>query len=178
MKKIIFIITTIVVMISYSFTTSNDITASKKQINWISLEEAVALNAKKPKPFYFDMYTDWCGWCKRMDKNTFSDPAIIKYMNKHFYAIKFNAQTQKEITYKGKVYKNNRGYNELAIAMLNGQMSFPSSVFWNEKETLLTRIPGYIDAKEFDVIIHYYGSGDYFKTPWNKFKKEYQKKKK
>ena len=160
-----------------SFTLPNESVKAKK-INWLTFEEAMALNAKNPKPIYFKMYTNWCGWCKQMDKKTFSDPKIIKYMNKNFYAVKFDAETRKAITYKGETYKNNRGYNELAIEMMNGQMSFPTSIFWNEKETLLTRIPGYLDASEFEVIMHYYGDGAYFKKGWYAYKKQYKKKKK
>ncbi len=172
MKKLIALFATLTLLIVLSSFSTNE---KPKHINWVSFEEAIALNAKNPKPIYFDMYTSWCGWCKQMDKKTFSDPDIIKYMNKNFYAVHFDAETRETIKYKGKEYKNNRGYNELAIEMMNGQMSFPTSIFWNEKETLLTRIPGYLDAKEFDVIIHYYGSGAYFKQGWYQFKKKYKK---
>ena len=177
MKKIIALVAVVILTASFTIPTK-EVVHKGKSIKWLSFEEAIALNKKNPKPIYFDMYTDWCGWCKQMEKKTFSDPAIIKYMNKHFYAVKFNAETRKAITYKGKVYKNNRGYNELAIEMMNRQMAFPTSIFWNEKETLLTRIPSYLDAKEFDVIMHYYGSGAYFKTGWYKYKKNYEKKQK
>jgi thioredoxin-related protein len=174
MKKILVFA---VIAIGLSFTLPNK-TEKSKGINWLTFEEAIALNAKNPKPIFFDMYTDWCGWCKQMDKKTFSNPAIIKYMNKNFYAVKFNAETRKTITYKGEEYKNNRGYNELAITMMNGQMAFPTSIFWNEKETLLTRIPSYLSASEFEIIMHYYGDGAYFKTGWYKYKKNYGKNKK
>lgn len=52
------------------------------KIRWYSIEEAVELNskskAKDKKKFFIDVYTDWCGWCKKMDANTFTDPVIVK----------------------------------------------------------------------------------------------------
>jgi len=58
--------------------------ASTAKIKWLDFEEAVALNSKKPKKIFIDMYTDWCGWCKKMDAATFINPVIVDYMNEHY----------------------------------------------------------------------------------------------
>ena len=63
----------------------------EKDVKWLSFEEAQKLAAKTPKKIFVDVYTDWCGWCKKMDKNTLSDPGIKDYLNKKYYAVKLNA---------------------------------------------------------------------------------------
>src|SRR4249919_2233805 len=59
-----------------------------KEVNWMSIDDVQVAMKKQPRKVWIDVYTDWCGWCKRMDKTTFSDPNVIRYMNKHFYAVK------------------------------------------------------------------------------------------
>lgn len=56
-------------------------------ITWMSFEEAVAKSQKEPRKMFIDVYTDWCGWCKRMDATTFQDSIVAKYMGEKFYAV-------------------------------------------------------------------------------------------
>ncbi|MGV3585410.1 MAG: thioredoxin family protein, partial [Adhaeribacter sp.] len=72
--------------------------AKKGKINWLSLEEAAVLNKKEPRKMVIDVYTDWCGWCRKMDQSTFSDPEVADYVNKNFYAVKLDAEGKKPIT--------------------------------------------------------------------------------
>ena len=91
-------------------------------INWLSWEEAVSLSEKEQKKIFIDVYTDWCGWCKKMDANTFQHDKIARYINENYYAIKFNAEEKEAIELKGKVYKyiksGKRGYHELAAEIM------------------------------------------------------------
>lgn len=77
-----------------------------QEIKWMTINEALAAQAKNPKPIFMDVYTDWCGPCKMLDKNTFTDKVVIDYINKNFYAVKFNAEGDSEVNYQGKVYTN------------------------------------------------------------------------
>ena len=102
------------------------------EINWMSWEQAIEMNKKAPKKIFIDMYTDWCGWCKKMDKSTFIEENVVKVMNDNFYAVKFDAEQKEEIVYKGQAFKyvpsGRKGYHELAAAFLNGKLSYPSFV--------------------------------------------------
>ncbi len=61
-------------------------------VQWITWEEAMELSKTEPRKIVVDVYTDWCGWCKKMDKATFQDEEIVEYINENYYAIKFNAE--------------------------------------------------------------------------------------
>ena len=77
---------------------------SSQKVNWISFEEAMELQKINPKNIMMDVYTKWCGPCKLMDKNTFDNPLIAKFLNENFYAVKFNAEGTDKVAYQGKVY--------------------------------------------------------------------------
>lgn len=105
-------------------------------IQWISWNEAAVAQEQNPKLLLVDVYTDWCGWCKVMDQQTFSDPQVADYINEHFYAVKLNAETEEPINFRGQEFKvvegGRRGIHTLAYALLDGQLSYPSYVYLNE----------------------------------------------
>ena len=74
------------------------------EIKWYTWEEAYELNQTAPKKVFIDLYTDWCGWCKKMDKETFTDPAVVKFINENFYAVKFDAEQEKDIVFNEKTF--------------------------------------------------------------------------
>ena len=61
-------------------------------VKWLTFEEAVEKSKTEKRKIFIDVYTDWCGWCKVMDKNTFNDPEVAKLLNEKFYPVKFNAE--------------------------------------------------------------------------------------
>ena len=106
-------------------------------INWMTFEEAMEKNKTEPRKIFIDVYTDWCGWCKVMDKKTFSNPIIAEYMNDKYYAVKLDAEQREDIEFNGTTFKfvaqGSRGYHELAAALLNGKLSYPTVVFMVEE---------------------------------------------
>lgn len=152
--------------------------AAEAAINWLSWEEAMALSQKEKKKILFSVYTDWCGWCKRMDSATFEEPNIAAYLNQHFYAVKFDAEQRQELEYKGKSYKyiktGKRNYHELAAELLRGQMSFPSVVFLDENQEVIQSIVGYKTPQQFEKIATYFAEDYYKNTPWSSYEKSYK----
>ncbi len=121
-------------------------------IKWYTWEEAYALNQQIPKKIFVDLYTDWCGWCKRMDATTFQDPAIVKYMNDHFYAIKFDAEQKESVEFQGKTFEfmetGRRGVHQLAYALLDGQLGYPSFVALDESFSRIFIAAGYLQPEQ------------------------------
>lgn len=152
----------------------------QETINWMSIEEAEARCAEAPRMVFIDVYTDWCGWCKRMDKDTFSNPVIAKYMNNHFYAVKLNAETSDTITFQGQQYvgyvreDGRNGSHRLARTLLKGRMSYPSYVIMNEEMKALQVIGGYQQVEAFEPMIHFFGDGAYKVMSGNDFMKEFK----
>ena len=131
-------------------------------IEWLNMEEAVKRADKDGKKILIDVYTDWCGWCKRMDATTYEDPAVIKYVREHYHAVKFDAEQHDEVTIHGAVYKwqqagTRNGVHELAYKMLNGEMSYPTTVFaYSRMDTLIASVPGYLDAAQMHAYLRYF----------------------
>ncbi|MDA7501725.1 DUF255 domain-containing protein [Chitinophagales bacterium] len=140
-------------------------------INWVSLEEAQELAKKNPKKIFIDVYTDWCGWCKKMDRTTFQDPEVAVEMNKHFYAVKFDAEDKRTIEFDGRTYRYSAAEktNELALKLLYRQMSFPSYAILNAKLESISVVPGYIEDAEMEVLLGYFGDDHYKDTSWERY---------
>lgn len=150
---------------------------SSDEINWMTWSEVEEALKTEKRKIFVDVYTDWCGWCKQMDKTTFKDKEIISYINDNFYAVKFNAEQKETITLDGKKYKfiksGKRGYNQLAADLLKGRLSYPSIVFLNDDLSLIQPIPGYLDAQKMEVIATYFADNNHKKTPWTRYEKTY-----
>ena len=148
---------------------------SAQEINWISWDEAVTLTntEENPKKIFVDIYTDWCGWCKKMDKDTFQNPAVAAYMTAHYYMVKMDAEGKESINYQGKEFKyvpsGKRGYHELAAALLQGRMSYPTVVFLDEERNMLSPVPGYQKVKPFLKIARYFGDNVYKEKDWKSY---------
>lgn len=151
MKKFVFLL-----LVGFSF----HHTFGAEEINWLDFESAVEANKKDKKPFFIDVYTDWCGWCKKMDQSTFIDPQVVTFINENFHAVKFNAEQQEAIVYKDYLYESkkygSKMYNELAYNLCSGSMSFPSFVVLNKKEVRKTIIRGYKSAPELLALLENY----------------------
>ena len=133
---------------------------------------------EEPKKFIVDMYTDWCGWCKRMDKMTFQNPEIATYVNENYIAIKFNAEQKDEVTYKENLYKfvsnGRRGYHALAAQLTGGKLSYPTVIFLDENKEVIQALPGFLDAETFAPVIRYFSENQHQSTPWAVYLREYK----
>lgn len=151
--------------------------ASSKSIKWVKLDKA--LKGKGNKMIFIDVYTNWCGWCKRMDRSTFQDPKIVRYINENFYPVKFDAEIRKEIIFKDKTYKfsnaGRRGRHELATFFMqdNDKVGYPTFVFLDDEANIIQAVPGYRKTEEFEKIITYFAGGHYLNTPWNEYESNY-----
>ncbi|MFN8310241.1 MAG: thioredoxin fold domain-containing protein [Chitinophagales bacterium] len=146
------------------------------KIKWMTWDEMQAAQKKAPKKVFVDVYTDWCGWCKRMDATTFENPVIVDYMSKNFYAVKFNAEMAGTVNFKGQVFGQEGRYNKLATFLMNNQMSFPTSIYLDEQLNLITTVPGYLDAKQAEPVLNYFATDKYKSVKWDDFQGSFKGK--
>ncbi len=187
MKSIKTILSTLLLVsfVSCNFSSnaaSNNDDNNENGIQWMTFEEAVqkAQTDKNPKNIFIDFYTDWCGWCKVMDRKTFSDAHVIELMNKYFYPVKFNAEGKEPVNFNGHTYEfvasGRRGYHQLAAEIMQGKLSYPTFVFLSPDFKIITPIAGFVQAEDFEPIVNYLGQNLYINATnghWEDYKKNY-----
>lgn len=143
---------------------------SQEEIKWLTMNEALAAQKKHPKKIFLDAYTDWCGPCKLLDRNTFTNEDVIKYINKNYYPVKFNAEGTEVVNYREHTFQNpeydpnRKGRNsthQFTRAMkITG---YPSLVFFDEKGNLIGPIPGYRNPHQLELFLKLFVGEDYKK---------------
>ena len=133
------------VFVNADLLTGND--AKNASINWINIEEAQKLGKDEPRKIFVDVYTDWCGWCKKMDRSTFADQSVVDYVNQNYYAVKLNAESSRKIVFNG------HEMTEASLARSMRVSGYPTIVFIDEKFESVQPVPGYRNAEQFKKIL-------------------------
>jgi thioredoxin-related protein len=153
-------------------------------VKWMTFEEAVEKMKTEKRKIFIDVYTDWCGWCKVMDKNTFTEANIAKLLNEKFYPVKFDAEQTADVVFNGTTFKfipyGNKGVHQLAAALLNNQLSYPNFVFLDEDFHIvpiysgMTSVPGYKRPEEFHIFLSFVSDESYKKVNISDYQKTYK----
>ena len=143
--------------------------AQSQEINWISLEEVVEFQKTEPKNVIIDVYTNWCGPCKLMDKNTFSNPEIASYINKNYYAVKFNAEGDDTVSFMDKTFTN-PNYDSSRSQKRNssheftkflGINAYPSTLFFDAQMNYISPVKGYLNPKQIEIYLSLFKDDKY-----------------
>ncbi|NTW34135.1 MAG: OmpA family protein [Bacteroidetes bacterium] len=174
MKK--YLLTTLILSFFTTYLVSGQ---SEEKIKWYSFEDAVKLNKDNPKKMFIDIYTSWCGWCKVLDRETFSNPVITKKMNESFYAVKLNAERKDTVIFNGYTFVNPnpngmRSPHELASSMLGGKMSYPSMIFLDENTKIITTIQSFLKPVDLEPVMEYVAQNKYPTMKYDSFKLTYK----
>jgi len=158
------------------FVTVSFLRPEKEKIRWITVNELTQAYKKEPRPVIFDVYTDWCGWCKVMDKETYAKEKVAAYINQHYYAVKFNAESTETVVFGGKKYGYNAANrsNDFAGYLLFGQLSFPTTVFLSSLDARPSPLAGFLKPAELEAPLKYFGDGAYQKQNFPEFMKTFK----
>ncbi|MBT4919141.1 MAG: thioredoxin fold domain-containing protein [Flavobacteriaceae bacterium] len=155
---------------------------AQDEIRWMSMNEALEAQKKVPKKIIMDVYTSWCGPCKLLDKNTFGNKDVIKFVNNNYYPVKFNAEGTESITYQDFTYTNpnyqegRKGRNSQHLLANALKISgYPTIVFFKENGDLIQPIVGYKTPEQIEIFLKMIANDDYLKLTTGEAWQEYQK---
>jgi thioredoxin-related protein len=128
-----------------------------KSVQWLTFEQLEDSLADKPKKVFIDFYTDWCTYCRKMDKVVFTKPEVIDLLNKDYYAVRFDAETESEVAFGGQtlvndqVGKSRNPLHQIAqlLALRDGQFAPPTLVVLDKDFKVTARYFEYMDSKHF-----------------------------
>lgn len=132
-------------------------------INWLTVDELEAAQAREPRKVMIDVYTQWCGPCKMMMRNTFTNADVIRYLNENFYAVKFDAEGPNAVEFKGQTYSNpnyvpnkpgRNGVHELSRALQ--VRAYPTLVYLDENLEMIAPISGYKNPQQLELYLRFF----------------------
>lgn len=128
----------------------------KETVHWLTFEQLEDSLRTKPKKVFIDFYTDWCTYCRKMDKVVFTKPQVIEVLNEQYYAVKFDAETTSEIALGGRVFVNDQvkksrtPLHQMAqlLALRDGQFAPPALIVLNEDFKVTARYFTYMTSSQ------------------------------
>ncbi|MBP3762632.1 MAG: thioredoxin family protein [Bacteroidales bacterium] len=150
------------------------LTALQAQVRWSGIHKAAQENIGT-KIYFVDFYTDWCRYCTKMDRETFSDPTVAAILNQYYYPVKFNAETERSLTWFGTVYRPADGRRGSTHEFARGVRGFPTYVLFKADGSPLQSIPGFYNAHDFTVVLWYFASGDCDRYPFERYSQIFDK---
>ena len=142
----------------------------KAEIKWITLDAGMAEAKKSDKKLLIDVYTDWCGWCKRMDKDVFGNDRVSKYLTQQYVLVKLNAESKEKVNFRGKTT------SAMELAQAFGVTGYPSIIFLDSNGEIITSLPGYVSADRFIDIVKFIGEDYYQNMKWEEFQQKRESK--
>ena len=140
-----------------------------QSINWVTMDKALELQKNTPKNIMIDIYTTWCGPCKMLDKNTFTNKDLITFVNANYYAVKFNAEGNESVNYKNRLFENpnydpakaKRRNSAHQFSQYLGVRAFPTIVFLDDNAELIAPIPGYQTVQKIEIYLQLFKDQTY-----------------
>ncbi len=180
MKYSIFLILFLVITVSTKNHPSS--TNHSNHIHWIEFDQLASKIQQETRPVFISIYSEGCGWCKAMDKMAFKHPDIIRYINKHFYAIKWNSSTKYDVQLNGQTYQYTSerlfaAHNLTKFLVTNnggGYIHYPAVAFLDEHFNRIEAYTGYKDAQKLDYLLRFINEKHYLTKSLSQFKTEYQ----
>jgi len=121
-----------------------------EELKWYDWNEGILKAKAEGKIALIDTYTDWCHWCKVMDKNTYTNKAVVDLISSKFVPIKFNPELDKKY-FNGKDTLTGR---QLLYALSGGNSSgYPTTYFYLTKKNVMYQEAGYIEPVKFESLL-------------------------
>jgi thioredoxin-related protein len=129
--------------------------STQEAVHWLTFEQLEDSLAARPKKVFIDFQTDWCAYCRKMDKVVFTKAAVIEELNKNYYAVRFNAESDAVVSFGGRQFTNDQigksrnPLHQLAqlLALREGRFVAPTLVLLDEDFKVTGRYFQYLDSE-------------------------------
>jgi thioredoxin-related protein len=122
-------------------------------VKWYNYAEGAALSKQEGKKMFLTFYADWCSYCHKMDKESFRNPEIADYLNRHFISVKANSDKEAKLS------------REFFVRGL------PSNWFVDANGEKIAGQPGYIPPQQLLQLLRFIQSDSYKSMSLKEFKK-------
>ncbi|MEM6804702.1 MAG: thioredoxin family protein [Bacteroidota bacterium] len=127
-----------------------------ESVHWLSFEALEDSLNSQPKKVFIDFYTDWCTYCRKMDKKVFTNPEVIAVLNEDYYSVRFNAEAESLVSFGGQEFRNDQigksrtPIHQIAqlLALRQGRFVAPSLILLNDEFRVTSRYFEYMDSKK------------------------------
>lgn len=143
-KKYLNIIATLILFFFLTVPVFSTMAASS--ITWYGYDKGISLAKEKKKKIYINFHADWCGYCRKMEKETFVDPKVVSFLNDNFISVRINSDKEPKLAQKFNV----RG--------------LPANFFLTDRGEPIGNQPGYLDVNNFLNILNFVKDEKYKKT--------------
>lgn len=147
--------------------------APPAEVVWLNYEEGLRKGKSENKNIFVDFYTNWCGWCKRLDKDVYGDSAVRAVLTRHFVTVKTNAESPRRFT-----LEDGKEYTDASIARdVFRVQGYPALWFLTPSGEQLTYVPGYVPKDKFINILNFIHTKAYENKKFEEYEKELTEKK-
>jgi len=127
--------------------------AAASGLAWKAWDQGLDEAKASGRPVIVDVYTDWCGWCRRMEAQVYAKPEIRDYLREKFVLVKLDAEAADAARYEGKAFTSR------SLAARFGVSGYPTTIFLRPGGEHLVSVPGYVAADRFLLVLRYIGEG-------------------
>ena len=131
---------------------------------WRDWDAGLRVAGSLGRPVLVDVYTDWCGWCRRMDRDVYARQDVRDYLTGHFVTVKLNAESSDGARYEG------RSFSGRTLAARFRVTGYPTTIFLKPGGDHIFNVPGYVPADQFLLLLRYIGDGHQARgVPWDDY---------
>lgn len=131
--------------------------AQNEAITWYSMQEAQKLAKKNDKKVLAYAEAEWCVYCKKMDKEVFTQKAVIDSLNAYYYPVKIDVDSEEKIIF------NEEEMTEQQFAQSYQVRATPTTFFVDKSGKILGEQPGFFPAGAYSKLLAFVGSGAFQK---------------
>jgi len=153
----------LLIVISITFVACAKTGSGERSFELFTMAKAQKMAEAEQKKIIVDVYTDWCTWCKKLEREVYTDARIGDVVNEYFYVVRINAESEEEIIFNGRKIK----MSELSSSF--GVKTYPSTVFIDSNGQTIGQQSGYMEVEVFEKLLAYVGSSAYKNLQFDDF---------